>query len=175
MRFLCSRRWVIRWSAPRPQVSFAIVSRPILFPGQGVIAFYLPDLQLVRIASSVNVSQHSGSLSAFFVNTGGTLGTRPRGSTGSSTVSSSSSPSAVEICELDLNLEIVVPCVSARWRPVTRDEMEPRWRTEVCIRVRIGFQARAYSPELTALGVCSIPTLKSHKHNLQSSPTLPKR
>lgn len=42
----------------------------------------LPVLQLIMIDSSVKVIQLSGSLSAILLNTGGSIGTLDRGSTG---------------------------------------------------------------------------------------------
>lgn len=53
-----------------------------------------PVLQLVMMLSSVNSSQHSGSLSTVLFNTGGNIAVRALGSTGwSMELSSASSPS----------------------------------------------------------------------------------
>ena len=67
--------------------------------------------------SSVNSSQHSGSLSAFFVRTGGIVAVIERGSTGTLMLMPwmlSSAPSSPEYPEFDRILLAVVPCVSAR-------------------------------------------------------------
>lgn len=124
----------------------------------------LPDLQLVTIASLVNSSQHNGSESTTFVNTGGRIAVFALGSTACGPVKPSS-PSPVEIAELDRTLLAEVPCVSARVScdVVNLEAMEPRWRTDA---------APAPPPPL---GRCSMPTLKSQRHSRRSSPTLPKR
>ncbi len=93
----------------------------------------------------------------------------------------SSSTSADERLEFDRSrlVPVVLP-VSARCRAVSRDEMDPRWRTEAYRdRVSIGRRnipgSRRLEQRHTALGRCSMPTLKSHRHIRRSSPTLPNR
>lgn len=117
---------------------------------------YIPFLQLVKIASSVNSSQQSGSGSICLDITGGSIAVAALGSTGCSIVCSSS-PSR-EMVEFDLSRLEVVFCVSDLRRGLAnREDMLPRFLTE------------------EALGRCSIPTLKSHNRSRRSSPTLPNR
>jgi hypothetical protein len=120
-------------------------------------------LQLVIIASCVNVNQHRGSASTTFVSTGGSIAVLALGSTGCGPVKPSSSPP--EATELDLILVAAVPCVSARVScdAVSLEAIEPR-----CL-------AEAAPAPVPPLGRCNMPTLKSHRHSLRSSPTLPKR
>lgn len=66
-------------------------------------------------------------------------------------------------------------CASSLWACVVSfDETDALCRTEsyTAVRSKTLWGARGL---LTALGRCSIPTLKSHRHSRQSSPTLPKR
>ena len=107
---------------------------------------------------------------------------------GNTPTSVSASPVA-ERFELERTRLVVVFCVSALWR---RDvtETELRCLTDACTTHTsqhpagsILLFARARSRQLyhgarstrTALGRCSMPTLKSHRQIRQSSPTLPKR
>lgn len=111
---------------------------------------HLPLLQLVKIASSVNSSQHSGSGSICldcvaladsrgtgetkYTITGGNIAVVALGSTGCSIVCSSS-PSA-ETLEFDLRRLLVVFCVSALCNGfANRLEILPRCRTEDCSTV----------------------------------------
>jgi hypothetical protein len=135
--------------------------------GKGVrcLLYFLPDLQLVTMASSVNSNQHNGSASTTFVNTGGNIAVFALGSTACGPVKPSSPSPPAEMAELDRSLLADVPCVSARVScdVVNLEAIEPRWRTDA---------AAALVP---ALGRCSMPTLKSQRHSRRSSPTLPNR
>jgi hypothetical protein len=83
------------------------------------------------------------------------MAVRDRGSTGCGNSLSSSGLS--DRFEFDLSRLEGGFCVSARCSKVNREAIEARCRRDA------------------ALGRWSIPTLKSHRHSLQSSPTLPNR
>ena len=91
----------------------------------------LPLLQLVRIESSVNSNQQSGSGSTTLDMTGGNIAVVALGSTGCSIICSSSL--SAEGLEFDRSLLEVVICVSVRCSGFAkRDDTLPRCRTEDC-------------------------------------------
>lgn len=91
---------------------------------------------------------------------GSTLWTTPVESTGSTPVPSSAAFGDISVASLPL-------------RPGTADDILARWRMENCDHVSA--VTTINHGLLTVFGRPSMPTLKSHKSNLQSSPTLPKR
>lgn len=106
--------------------------------------------------------------------TGGSVAVVALGSTSCSIVCSSS-PS-VERLEFDLSLLAVVFEVSARCKGFAkREDTLPLFRTDDCSNVSTFFLEIRLAGTLTAFGLWSIPTLKSHKSSRQSSPTLPNR
>ena len=100
------------------------------------------------------------------------MAVRARGSTGCTTSSSSDILPEVRL-EFDrrrlTELPVWVRCIF-RFDEV----ILPRCRTEACVHVSL-VVSTLVPIQLTARGLCSMPTLKSHNNKRQSSPTLPIR
>jgi hypothetical protein len=100
------------------------------------------------------------------------MAVRARGSTGCTTISSSSATLPDVRLEFDRRRLPEFPvCVRCILR--FDEAMLPRCRTDAYITsVTMSVASRL---RLTARGLCSMPTLKSHSNKRQSSPTLPIR